>query len=96
VTDIFWYIAQITTFEVLFHHTQYIGSWNLEQMRVFLGVVFVVDALYMIILSENLDQFSEKVRKGDLDLLLAKPAKKRSSKIKIVENFCFIVSMYFD
>ncbi len=27
----------------------------------------------MIILSENLDQFSEKVHKGDLDLLLAKP-----------------------
>ncbi|WP_413585557.1 ABC transporter permease [Bdellovibrio sp. HCB274] len=74
VTDIFWYIAQIMTFEVLFMHTQLIGSWNLAQMRVFLGVVFVVDALYMIILSENLDQFSEKVRKGDLDLLLAKPA----------------------
>ncbi|QDK39259.1 ABC transporter permease [Bdellovibrio sp. NC01] len=73
MTDIFWYIAQITTFEVLFQHTPLIGGWNLPQMRVFLGVVFVVDALYMIILSENLDQFSEKVRKGDLDLLLAKP-----------------------
>lgn len=73
MTDIFWYIAQIVTFEVLFTHTQMIGGWNLAQMRVFLGVVFVVDGLYMIILSENLDQFSEKVRKGDLDLLLAKP-----------------------
>lgn len=73
VTDIFWYIAQIITFEVLFTHTNQIGGWNLSQMRVFLGVVFIVDALYMIILSENLDQFSEKVRKGDLDLLLAKP-----------------------
>ena len=73
MTDIFWYIAQIITFEVLFSHTQLIGGWNLPQMRVFLGVVFVVDGLYMIILSENLDQFSEKVRKGDLDLLLAKP-----------------------
>lgn len=72
-TDIFWYTAQIMTFEVLFMHTNKIGDWTLEQMRVFLGVVFVVDALYMIILSENLDQFSEKVRKGDLDLLLAKP-----------------------
>ncbi|MFV8257246.1 ABC transporter permease [Bdellovibrio bacteriovorus] len=72
-TDIFWYLAQIMTFEVLFRHTPKIGDWNLEQMRVFLGVVFVVDGLYMIILSENLDQFSEKVRKGDLDLLLAKP-----------------------
>lgn len=72
-TDIFWYAAQIITFEVLFQHTPKIGDWNLEQMRVFLGVVFVVDGLYMIILSENLDQFSEKVRKGDLDLLLSKP-----------------------
>lgn len=72
-TDIIWYAAQIATFEVLFRHTPKIGDWNLEQMRVFLGVMFVVDGLYMIILSENLDQFSEKVRKGDLDLLLAKP-----------------------
>lgn len=73
LTDILWYVAQIITFEVLFQHTTKIGDWNLQQMRVFLGVVFVVDGLYMIILSENLDQFSEKVRKGDLDLLLAKP-----------------------
>lgn len=73
MTDIFWYIAQILTFEVLFRHTPKIGDWNLEQMRVFLGLVFIADGLYMIIFSENLDQFSDKVRKGDLDLLLAKP-----------------------
>ncbi|UOF00698.1 ABC transporter permease [Bdellovibrio reynosensis] len=73
VTDIFWYMAQILTYEVLFHHTEKIGDWNLAQMRVFLGIVFVVDGIYMIIFSENLDSFSEKVRKGDLDLLLAKP-----------------------
>ncbi|HWU44225.1 MAG TPA: ABC-2 family transporter protein [Bdellovibrio sp.] len=73
MTDIFWYVAQILTFEVLFTHTQHIGGWTLPQMRVFLGVVFIVDGIYMLILSENLDQFSEKVRKGDLDLLLAKP-----------------------
>lgn len=73
VTDILWYVAQILTFEVLFHHTPKIGDWNLAQMRVFLGVVFVVDGIYMVIFSENMDQFSEKVRKGDLDLLLAKP-----------------------
>ncbi len=73
MTDILWYAAQIMTFEVLFQHTSHIGDWNLAQMRVFLGIVFIVDALYMIVLSENFDQFSDKVRKGDLDLLLAKP-----------------------
>lgn len=73
VNDIFWYAAQIFTFEVLYLHTDRIGSWNLEQTRVFLGVLFIVDALFMIFLQENLDRFTDKVRKGDLDLLLTKP-----------------------
>jgi len=73
LTDIFWYIAQIATFEVIYQHTPKIGDWNLPQMRVFLGLVFVIDALYMIVFHDNMDNFPEKVRKGDLDLLLTKP-----------------------
>jgi ABC-2 type transport system permease protein len=73
ITDIIWYIAQIVTFEALFRVTDRIGSWNLQQTRVFLGMLFFVDAFYMIFFSENLDRMSEKVRKGELDLLLAKP-----------------------
>lgn len=71
--DIFWYVAQILTFEVLFMHTKTIGDWNVYQSRVFLGILFVADSIFMIIFHDNLDNFSEKVRKGDLDLLLAKP-----------------------
>jgi len=73
VTDIFWYLAQIMTFEVLYRQTNVIGHWTLEQTRVFLGVLFVVDSFYMLLLQDNLDRFSEKIRKGELDLLLAKP-----------------------
>ena len=72
-TDIFWYLAQISTFEVLYQHTQKIGDWNLAQMRVFLGVIFVVDGICSLLFTENIDSFSEKIRKGDLDLLLVKP-----------------------
>jgi ABC-2 type transport system permease protein len=72
-TDIFWYAAQIMTFETLFRHTDKIGGWNIEQTRVFLGVLFVVDGLYMILFHDNLDRMSDRVRKGELDLLLAKP-----------------------
>ncbi len=73
ITDIIWYAAQIITFEALFRVTDQIGSWNLQQTRVFLGMLFFVDAFYMIFFSENLDRMSEKVRKGELDLLLTKP-----------------------
>ncbi|RZA09345.1 MAG: hypothetical protein EOP11_02060 [Proteobacteria bacterium] len=73
VTDIFWYVAQVVSFEVLFNYTDQIGGWNRYEMRVFLGVLFLVDALYMVVFSFNLDQLSESVRKGSLDLLLTKP-----------------------
>lgn len=73
LTDIIWYAAQIITFEALFRVTDQIGSWNLQQTRVFLGLLFVVDAFYMILFSDNLDRMAEKVRKGEMDLLLAKP-----------------------
>lgn len=71
--DVIWYVAQILTFEVIFRHTSHIGDWNLEQTRVFLGVLFVVDGFYMLFIHENIETFPEKVSRGDLDLLLLKP-----------------------
>ena len=73
VTDILWYVAQLSVFEVLFKHTNNLSGWSLSETRVFMGCLFVTDALYMMCFSENLDRMGEKVRKGELDLLLVKP-----------------------
>lgn len=98
LVDILWYFGQIVTFEVIYQHTDKIGDWNVMQMRVFLGIVFLVDALYMIIFSENLDSFSEKVRRGDLDLALAKPVSSQfllslqKASTAMIGNFVLAVS----
>lgn len=73
LTDVIWYIAQLSVFEVLFAHTTSISGWTLASTRVFMGVLFVTDSLYMFLVQENLDRMSDKVRRGDLDLLLVKP-----------------------
>lgn len=73
ISDIFWYAGQILTFEVIFMHTPQIGGWNAMQMRVFLAILFIVDAIYMLIWHENFNALTEGVRKGELDLLLVKP-----------------------
>lgn len=73
VTDIFWYAAQIVAFEVLYQHTEVIGHWRLPETRVFLGILFVIDAIYMVLIHDNLDRFAMKVSKGELDMILAKP-----------------------
>lgn len=73
VTDIIWYAAQLSVFEVLFRQTPNIAGWTLDTTRVFMGCLFFVDSVWMLVFQENLDKFSDKVRKGELDLLLAKP-----------------------
>ncbi len=73
ITDVIWYVAQLSVFEVLFKHTATISGWTLETMRIFMAVLFLVDAFWMMIFQENLDRFSDKVRRGDLDMVLAKP-----------------------
>lgn len=101
ITDIFWYAAQIITFEVLYQHTDRIGDWNLSQTRVFLGMVFVIDAIYMVILHENFEKFSDRVRKGELDLLLAKPVNSQfmvslqRSSTALIGNLCLALAWLF-
>lgn len=72
-TDVIWYFMQVLAYEVLFNYSPTIGDWNRQQMRVFLGVLFIVDALFMMFIQENCDRVADKVRKGELDFILAKP-----------------------
>lgn len=71
--DIVWYVVQLSVFEVLFTHTPRIGAWDIQSMRLFMGTLFLVDAVYMIFWQESMDNFGTLIKKGDLDLYLAKP-----------------------
>lgn len=73
VNDILWYTMQIILFEALYLHVNHLGGWGIAEMRVFLGVLFLVDALQMILFAYNFDVFSEKIVHRDLDLLLLRP-----------------------
>lgn len=71
--DFIWYFVQLSVFEVLYLHTSQISGWSLGKIRVFLGCLFLSDTINMIFYHENLEQASERIRKGELDLILAKP-----------------------
>jgi ABC-2 type transport system permease protein len=71
--DFIWYFVQFSVFEVLYLHTSQISGWDLGKIRVFLGCLFLTDTINMMFYHENLEQLSERVRKGELDLILAKP-----------------------
>jgi ABC-2 type transport system permease protein len=71
--DVIWYLAMWVNLKVLFLHADSIGGWEYPQALAFTGLVLVADALYMVLLSSNLDGFNEKVGTGNLDFALLKP-----------------------
>lgn len=71
--DILWYGVQIALFESIYLHVDALGGWNLAETRVFLGVLFLVDALQMFFFAHNFDSFNERLSRGDLELALTKP-----------------------
>lgn len=99
-TDVMWYCAQVLTFEVIYSQTPMLGSWNVEKTRIFLGILFMVDAIYMIFVQENLDHMSDNVRRGQLDLLLVKPVNSqfmvscRRVSTAFFVNFCLAVGWF--
>ncbi|MBC7420449.1 MAG: ABC-2 family transporter protein [Bdellovibrio sp.] len=96
IAEFVWYSTQLILFEVLYRHTNVIGDWNLQQMRVFIFLALFVDSIYMILWDQNFLAFNDNVRKGTLDLLLMKPIDSMfmlsSQRISISHIPCFFIT----
>jgi len=71
--DMVWYVVNFLFFWVLFRHTSLLGGWTYDQTLVFMGGVFVSDALHMTIFSNNMWWLPYLINKGDLDYYLVRP-----------------------
>lgn len=73
LNDMLWYSVQIVLFESIYLHVDSLGGWGISEMRVFLGILFTVDAFQMVFFAYNFDVFNERIVHRDLDLLLLRP-----------------------
>ncbi len=60
-------------YQVVFAKTSYVAGWNETQYLFFVGCYFAMSGVVEMMFLENLNEFSELVRTGDLDFLLLKP-----------------------
>ncbi len=70
--DAVWYLVHISTFEILFAHTDEIAGWRIDALRVFLGFLFVSDAFWMMWLGQSW-HFGRDLKDGVLDTLRVRP-----------------------
>jgi len=100
LSDVFWFLAQIVLIEVIYSHVNTLGGWTVDQARVFLGILFLVEGIYMVLFSSNMDQLSTNIRNGQLDLLLTKPVDAQfmlslqKVNVLIIFNLIFALSWF--
>jgi ABC-2 type transport system permease protein len=70
--DMAWYAVHVATFEILFGHTDTIAGWSADEVRVFLGFLFVSDAFWMMWLGQSW-HFSRELKDGVIDSLRLRP-----------------------
>lgn len=71
--DIFFYLVQFMFFSVIYLHTDILGGWNLDQMKIFVAAFIFVDAVHMTFFASNGWWFPIYINRGDLDYYLTRP-----------------------
>ena len=73
LTRAFWFVAQLTLFEIIFRNVVSINDWSREEYFVFMATGMLINSIVETFFMPNCANFSELIRKGDLDFVLLKP-----------------------
>ncbi len=73
VTRGFWFVAQITLFEIIYRSVPNINDWGREEYFAFMATGMLINALVETFFMPNCANFSELIRTGNLDFVLLKP-----------------------
>ncbi len=73
VTRAFWFTAQLVLFGIIYANVRSINDWSQWEYYAFMATGMLVNAVVETFFMPNCANFSELIRKGDLDFALLKP-----------------------
>lgn len=73
LTRAFWFAAQLFLFHIIFDNIHSINDWTREEYFAFMATGMLINAIVETFFMPNCANFSELIRKGDLDFVLLKP-----------------------
>lgn len=73
VTRGFWFVAQLTLFELIYRSVPAINDWSRYEYFAFMATGMLVNAIVEAFFMPNCANFSELIRTGNLDFVLLKP-----------------------
>ena len=73
VTRLFYFVAQVALFEIIYRQVVAISDWTRPEYFAFLATYMLVNSLVETFFMPNCANFSELIRTGNLDFVLLKP-----------------------
>ncbi|MEZ6045476.1 MAG: ABC-2 family transporter protein [Planctomycetaceae bacterium] len=73
ITRAFWFTAQLVLFELIYQSVNRINDWSRYEYFAFMATGMLINAIVETFFMPNCANFSELIRKGDLDFVLLKP-----------------------
>lgn len=73
ITRTFWFAAQLILFEIIFQNVKTIADWSREEYFGFMATGMIISSIIESLFMPNVANFSELIRKGNLDFILLKP-----------------------
>ena len=73
VTRTFYFVAQLTLFEIIYRQVVAIDDWSREEYFAFMATGMLINSLVEAFFMPNCANFSELIRTGNLDFVLLKP-----------------------
>jgi ABC-2 type transport system permease protein len=73
LTRTFYFVAQLTLFEIIYRQVVRIGDWSREEYFAFMATGMLINALVEAFFMPNVANYSELIRTGNLDFVLLKP-----------------------
>lgn len=73
VTRAFWFAAQIVMFDLIYRNVRTVNGWERYEFFAFMATGMIINTLIEAFFMPNCANFSELIRKGNLDFVLLKP-----------------------
>jgi ABC-2 type transport system permease protein len=73
LTRAFYFVAQLTLFEIIYRQVVSIDDWGREEYFAFMATGMLINSLVEAFFMPNCAEFSELIRTGNLDFVLLKP-----------------------
>ncbi len=67
------FLVELMVFQAIYANVETIGPWGKGEMVIFIGTFSLVNAVNMVVYFFGVNNISDKIRNGDIDLYLTKP-----------------------